>query len=116
MTGRGVVCDYLLSVEAENADIVLAIQNNELVGAELEGSNRGSPWRSKGYADSFLAKDVHNARAELGFVRADSEQRLDGVIRKRRDLRVDAIAGKLSGLLAGGPFQQALGINVHRRP
>lgn len=96
MARRGIVCHHLFRVEAEDADIVLAIQHNEFVGAELQRSDRGRPRRSKSHADSFLPEDVDKARTELGFVCADREEGLDGIVGKDRDLRINAVAGELS--------------------
>ncbi len=80
MARRGIVGEELFCLETEDADIVLAIQDNELVDTELNGSNRGSSRRGQGDADSFLAKDVDDTRAELRLVGTNCEEGLNGII------------------------------------
>ena len=89
----------MLAVEAEDGDIVLTVQNHKLVGAELDGSNGGWSGRVECHIDSFLSVDVDDACAELGFICPDSEERLDGIIGKDGDLRIDTIAGELSAVI-----------------
>ena len=98
MARRRIVGQYMLRLEAKDTDIILTIEYNDLVGAELNISNRGSAGRSEGHADSFLAEDIDNARAELGLVGADGEKRLHRVIGKGGDLRIDTVAGELEKL------------------
>src|SRR4051794_16288757 len=95
MAGRGIVGLQVLRFEVEDTDIVLAIKDDDFVAAEPNVSNRGSGRRREGYADSFLAEDVDNAWAELGFVGADGEKRLNGIIGQGRDLGVDAVPREL---------------------
>jgi hypothetical protein len=99
VTRRRIVGKHVLAVEAEDADIVLAVQNHKLVGAELDGSNGGWSGRVECHIDSFLSVDDDGARAELGLICTDSEERLDGIIGKDGDLRTDTIAGELSAVI-----------------
>jgi hypothetical protein len=99
VTRRGIVGKHVLAVEAEDADIVLTVQNHKLIGAELDGSDGGWSGRVECHIDSFLSVDVDNACAELGFICTDSEERLDGIIGKDRYLRIDTIAGELSAVI-----------------
>ena len=70
----------MLGVETEDGDIVLAVKHNKLVGTELNGPYGRRTWRSEGNADTFLTIDSDEARAELGFVGADGEERLYRVV------------------------------------
>ncbi len=99
MTRRGIVGKQVLALEAEDADVVLTVQNHKLVGAKLDGSNGGWSGRVECHIDSFLSVDVDDACAELGFICPDSEERLDGIIGKDRDLRIDTIAGELPAVI-----------------
>lgn len=80
MARRRIIRNHILRVQAEDTNIVLTVQYNELVCAEYDGSNGGSSWRGKGHADSFLAKDIDYAGAECGFIGADRQEGLNWVI------------------------------------
>ena len=82
MTWRCIVGKHMLRVEAEDADIILAVKHNKLVGAELDVSYGGSSWRIECRTYSFLAKDIDYTRTELRFIGAHCEERLNRVIRK----------------------------------
>lgn len=105
MAGRCVVRNHVLVIEAEDADVVLGVQDNQLVGTELNGSNGSGPGRSEGHVDTLLSIDIDDASAELGFIRANGQEGLDGIVGKDGDLRIDAIASELetvSGMLRQG--------------
>jgi hypothetical protein len=72
----------MLRIEAKHTDIILAVQHNELIRTELNGSYRASSRSLERYADSFLTEYVDNAGPELGFVRADSKEGLHGIVRE----------------------------------
>lgn len=95
MAGRGIVGNQMLAVKTEDADIVLAVQHNHLVGTELDGSNGRSSRSIESHADSLLAIDVDCAGAKGRFIGADREERLNRVIGHNGDLGIDTIAGKL---------------------
>lgn len=95
MTRRRIVCQQVFGIEAEDTNIVLAVEHNEFVRAELQGPNRGRSGRVEGHADSLLSEDIDEAGSELGFIGSDGEEGLDGIVGQSRDLGVDAIAGEL---------------------
>lgn len=100
MAGRGVICNQVVFLQAEDANIILVVHNNKLVGAKLHFPDGGGSRRGQGYADSLLAKDVDFARTEAGLIGTDREEGLDGFIGRGGDLGIDTIAGKLEDWLS----------------
>ena len=97
MAWRGVVGKHALGLETEDANIILAVEYNELVCSELYLTDGGSSREVQGYTDSTLTVDVDEAGSKAGVVGADGEEVLDRVVCECRDLRVDAIPSELGG-------------------
>jgi hypothetical protein len=95
MSRRRIAREHALRLEAEYANVILVVEHDELVGAELEFADRGPARECEGGADAALAVDVDEARAEAGVGGADGEEGLDGVVGEGGDLGVDAVAGEL---------------------
>lgn len=120
--GDDLVGDAGARVEVPDGELALGIERYELVAAELDGGEGGRARGGEDLLDAALAEDVDFAGAELGFVCADGEEGLDGVVREAAkpshsqvrlssrkaastdkdkgnapDLRVDAVASLLVG-------------------
>ena len=87
--------NQLPGFEAEDRNIVLAVQRNESVVAELQLSYGGRPRWVEDMAHSLLSKHVDDARPELGLARADCKKGLDRVVSEGGDLGVNAITAIL---------------------
>ncbi len=92
---RSIVCYLPLGVQTEDADIVLAVNHNYLVCAELYLFYARSSWWVECCTDSSLAEDVDHAGAELGLVGTDGEEGLDRIVCEGGYLGIDAIASEL---------------------
>lgn len=76
MTGTDEAGDALRGVEIPYSQFVLGVERDEPVGGEVERAKGCAPWRLDNLVDSALAEDEDFARAELGFVGGDCEERL----------------------------------------
>lgn len=95
MAWRGIVGKHALGLETEDANVILAVEDNELVCGELDLTDGGSTREVEGHADSTLTVDVDQAGSKARVVGADGEEVLDRIVCECRDLRVDTIASEL---------------------
>lgn len=84
--GRGVRSEQLLGLEGEDGQVMLGIQADQLVGAELKLEDGGLGGQLEDNAHAAFAEDVDLAAAKLGVFCSDGEQRLYGVVGELGDL------------------------------
>lgn len=80
---------YTLSrIEIPKAELIVPVEADEAICAELHGLEGGSSRRIKRLLNALLAENIDFARAELALGRSDGKQRLYGVICKATVYRV----------------------------
>jgi hypothetical protein len=90
------LCRYSIPrIEIPKAELIVRIEANEPVCAELDRLEGGSSRRIKGLLHALLAKDVDPPGAELALGCSDSEQRLYRVVRKATIYRVLEISSSI---------------------
>jgi hypothetical protein len=62
-------------------NLVLGIEADESVGAELQVGKGTRPGRNEEFVHATLAVDIDSPSSELGFGRADGDQGLDWIVR-----------------------------------
>jgi hypothetical protein len=92
---RRVRVDQLLGLEREDREVVLGVDTQQLLCAELQKLDRGCARQWQDDLDSVLPEDVDLPVSELAFARADGEERLDGVVCDLCDFGVYAIVADL---------------------
>ena len=95
MARRGICCDSLPGIQAEDCDIILVVKHYQPLPTKLHLLDRSSRLEAKDHAYTPLPVDVDLARAELRIVGANSEEGLNWFVGQGRYLRVDTIASKL---------------------
>lgn len=80
VAGGRIACKQSPRLQTKDTDIILAVQGDEFVCVELYFSYRRPPRCGEGDADSLLAINVYQSRAELGVAGSNSQQGLDRVV------------------------------------
>jgi hypothetical protein len=75
-----VACKQSPRLQTKHTDIILAVQSDEFVCIKLYFSYRRPSRCGEGHADSLLAINVYQPRAELGVAGSNSQQGLDWVV------------------------------------
>lgn len=87
--------DELLRIEGEYRQVVLRVDADQLLSAELEDLNRGLAWQRKHNLDTVLAKDVDLAIAVFALASAHSQEGLNRVVGDLSDFGIYAIIPNL---------------------
>jgi hypothetical protein len=80
VAGWRIACKQSPRLQTKDTHIILIVQTDEFVCVELYFSYRCPPRCGEGHADSLLAINVYQSRAELGVAGSNSQQGLDRVV------------------------------------
>ena len=93
--GGRVGVDEGLGLEREDGQVVLGVDAEQLVAAELQDRDRRAVRQRQHHLDALLPKDVDLAVAKWALGGAHGDERLHRVVGDLRDLGVDAIVADL---------------------
>jgi hypothetical protein len=118
---RRVRVDQLLGLEREDREVVLRVNAQQLLRAELQELDRGRAWQWQDDLDSVLPEDVDLPVPKPAFARADGEERLYGIVGDLCDFGVYAIVTDLASsawvrILAGRDRGVQSREHIHGQP
>lgn len=95
VTRRSVGDQGLFRLERIYADFILGIDANQFIAAELDEFRRGFPWKCEDNRHPSLAEDIDLTAPKLSITCSHRKQGLNGIVRERADLRVNATSREL---------------------
>lgn len=95
MTRWGVGDHHAPGLQGEDTDLILGVNTDDFVGAELKETSRGFARKFKGDQHPSLAKDIDLPTSKLGITGAHGDQGLNRIVGDRADLRIHAASCKL---------------------
>jgi hypothetical protein len=87
-----------LRLQGKYCEVISGVHAEQLFCHKLENLHRRPVRQLQDNLNALLAKDIYLARAELGVVCADGNERLDGVVCYLGDLTVEAKCLDLTGV------------------